>query len=81
MPNFDPRMSEIGRGVLLPLPPGVIEMVHRVGVCRVVSRTRYSWSRAPAAVVCTRTSNWIYPDMVRWFPYDFTMGDLYVVPP
>lgn len=56
MSDFDSWMIESGRGVLLPLPPEVVESVRRMGVRRVVSATRYSPARALVAVVCAGTN-------------------------
>lgn len=66
-------------GVLHQLLPEVTERVHRAGVRQIVSGTRYSPARAPAAVLCAFTIDWTCPDMAGWFPYDFTAGSLYVV--
>lgn len=78
--DFDPPMIQSGRGVLLPLLPGVIERAGRVGARRIVSGTRCSPSRALAAVVCDCKNNLACPEMVGWFQSDFTTRDLYVVP-
>lgn len=55
MPDFDPPMIEGGRGVLLPLPPVVIDRLRRVGICQIELGTRYSPERALAAVASVRT--------------------------
>lgn len=49
--SADPRIIKRGCRVLLPLSPGVIERVRRVGVRRIISKTRYSPARPLAGVV------------------------------
>lgn len=80
MPDFDPRMIKYGRGVLLPLPPAVIERGRCVGVRRIVSGTCHGTARAPAAVVCACAINWTRPDVSGWYSHDFSTGDVYAVP-
>lgn len=81
IPGYDPRMAEGGRGLLFPLPEGIMERVRRVGMSRIVSGTRYSPVRALAAVMCSLSICWGHEDVLGWYPYDFTTGNVYAVPP
>lgn len=80
MPEFDLRMIECGREVLLSLPPGVVVRSRRVGIRRVASETRYSPARALAAVVFACATNWTRPDVAGCIPYNFSTVSLYIVP-
>lgn len=62
--DFDPRMIESRRGVLLPSPPAVIERMCLVAVHQIVSVTCYISARVLAVVVCAYASNWTRPDVV-----------------
>lgn len=77
----DLRTIESSRGVLLPLPSGVIKRMLRVGVCQFVLGTCYSPTRALVVLVCACAIYWSRLDVIGWFPYHFTTGDLYAVPP
>lgn len=79
MPDYDSRLSEIGRIVLFPLHVRVLEKVHRAGVSRLVSGARYSLVRALAAILSSVLFCHSRPDVVGWYSYNFTMGDVYPV--
>lgn len=81
MPDFDPRIVESCRGVVLPLPPRQIEKKSLVIVRRTVFGTHHSLARAISAVVCACTTCWNRFDVVGGFPYDFTTKILNVIPP
>lgn len=72
MSDHIPHMVERGRGVLFPLPFGLIDRVRRVGVRRIVSETNYSPVRGPATFLCSCNINWERPDVVSLYPYDIT---------
>lgn len=76
VPDFDLRIIESGRGVLFPFSLGVIERLHSESVSRFVSRSRYSPARVLATVVCFCATNQTRSNVVGWFLYDFTMGNL-----
>lgn len=77
--DFDPLIIKSGPGVLFSLPTRVIDRVRRVVVRGIVSGTRYAPARALAALLCDCATNYTRPDMVGWYPYEFTTRDVYAV--
>lgn len=66
MPDYDLRLVDTERGVLLALPAGFIERVQRVGIHQIVSGTRCSFVRASAAILCSVLLCWSCTDLLDW---------------
>lgn len=80
MANFDLRMVESGRGILLPLSRGEIDRVRRVEVRQIVLGRRYFPVRAPAAMLCSCAISRDRFIVVGWCLYDIMTGNVYAIP-
>lgn len=76
MPEFDPRRIESRRGVLFPVPHVINKRVRRVGVVRIFLETSYAPARALTTVVRSCAINWTCSNVIGWYLYDSTTGDV-----
>lgn len=76
MTDYDSWMVESGRSVLFPFPSEIIDKVRRVKVRRIVLGIRYSPVRALAAILCLCGINWNRPNVIGWYLYNLSSGDV-----